>query len=230
MEIWYLDSGSLHGIPSVMNYEQTIKQIIETTPSWEKDGGGIRGRTIAPIISGTSLSGGIAEFVPQQFNQQKNETFQRAREPIADLALDGGGSSGGGATIHPFKIYRRVEDEVTEVKVESASSVYSGFGSFTTTEITGLDFWTAAAVGYVIVVAEVSAGGSVTSQEVLWGQGSLGSRITFSEEIQTGYRFPIAYLYLDENDSLRIRQLSFTDKTLVTLCVNGKSATYPIST
>lgn len=78
-----------------MNYEQTIKQIIETTPSWEKDGGGIRGRTIAPIISGTSLSGGIAEFVPQQFNQQKNETFQRAREPIADLTLDGGGSGGG---------------------------------------------------------------------------------------------------------------------------------------
>ena len=116
-----------------------------------------------------------------------------------------------------------------EVKVESASSVYSGFGSFTTTEITGLDFWTAAAVGYVIVVAEVSAGGSVTSQEVLWGQGSLGSRITFSGEIQTGYRFPIAYLYLDENDSLRIRQLSFTDKTLVTVCVDGKGAVYPIS-
>ena len=211
-----------------MNYEQTIKQIIETAPSWEKDGGGIRGRTIAPIISGTSLSGGIAEFVPQQFNQQKNETFQRAREPIADLTqIDRGG--GGEATIHPFKIYRRVEDEVTEVKVESASSVYSGFGSFTTTEITGLDFWTAALIGYVIVVAEVSAGGSVTSQEVLWGQGSLGSRITFEEDTQTGYRFPIAYLYLDENDSLKIRQLSFTDKTLVTVCVDGKGAVYPIS-
>ena len=227
MEIWYLDSGSLHGVPSVMNYEQTIKQIIETAPSWERDGGGVRGRTIAPIISGASLSGGIAEFVPQQFNQQKNETVQRAREPIADLTqIDRGG---GDTIIHPFKIYRRAEDGVEEVKVESASSVYSGFDSFTSNAITGLDFWTAAAVGYVIVVAEVSAGGTVTSQEILWGQDSLGTRVTFEEDIQTGYRFPIAYLYLDANGSLKIRQLSFTDKTLVTVCVDGKGAVYPIS-
>lgn len=89
-----------------MNYEQTIKQIIETAPSWEKDGGGIRGRTIAPIISGTSLSGGIAEFVPQQFNQQKNETVQRAREPIADLTqIDRGG---GGDNCVGLALYTKV--------------------------------------------------------------------------------------------------------------------------
>ncbi len=228
MEIWYLDSGSLHGVPSVMNYEQTIKQIIETAPSWERDGGGVRGRTIAPIISGASLSGGIAEFVPQQFNQQKNETVQRAREPIADIALDGG-RSGGDTTIHPFKIYRRVEDGVEEVKVESASSVYSGFDSFTAIAITGLDFWTAALVGYAIVEANVSAGGTVTSQQVLWGLDTPEPRITFEEDVQTKYRFPIAYLYIDANGSLKIRQLSFTDKTLVTVCVDGKGAVYPIS-
>lgn len=139
------------------------------------------------------------------------------------------GGSGGDASIHPFKIYSRTEGEATEVKVESASSVYSGLGSFATTTITGLDSWTGAAQGYVIVAAEVSAGGTVTSQEILWGQPSLGTRITFVSDVQTAYRFPIAYLYFVDT-ALQIRQLAFTDKTLVTLCVNGKSATYPIST
>jgi hypothetical protein len=119
---------------------------------------------------------------------------------------------------------------VEEVKVESASSVYSGFDSFTSIAITGLDFWTAALVGYAIVEANVSAGGTVTSQQVLWGLDTPEPRITFEEDTQTKYRFPIAYLYLDANGSLKIRQLSFTDKTLTSSCVNGKAAKYPIST
>lgn len=139
----------------------------------------------------------------------------------------GGGS--GDASIHPFKIYSETGDGGTQVKVESASSVYSGFGSFATTAITGLDSWTSAAQGYVIVEAEVSAGGTVTSQAILWGEPSFGTRITFDDDVQTAYRFPIAYLYFVDT-ALQIRQLAFTDKTLVTLCVNGKSATYPIST
>ena len=106
-----------------MNYEQTIKQIIETTPSWEKDGGGIRGRTIAPIISGTSLSGGIAEFVPQQFNQQKNETFQRAREPIADLTqIDRGG---GGDNCVGLALYTKVVGS----GVSTTTQVWIGAGT-----------------------------------------------------------------------------------------------------
>ena len=139
----------------------------------------------------------------------------------------GGGS--GDASIHPFKIYSRVDSETLQVKVESASSVYSGFGSFSTTAITGLDSWTSAAQGYVIVEAQVSAGGTVTSQAILWGQDSLGTRIIFEEDTQTGYKFPIAYLYFVDT-ALQIRQLSFTDKTLVTVCVDGKGAVYPIST
>ena len=83
--------------------------------------------------------------------------------------------------------------------------------------------------GYVIVEANVSAGGTVTSQQVLWGLETSEPRITFEEDTQTKYRFPIAYLYLDANGSLKIRQLSFTDKTLVTVCVDGKGAVYPIS-
>jgi hypothetical protein len=149
-------------------------------------------------------------------------------ERTTSLPSDDSYYEAGDPTIHPFKIYRRVEGGVKEVKVESASSVYSGFGSFATTAITGLDSWTNAVQGYVIVVAEVSAGGTVTSQEILWGEASLGTRVTFEEDIQTAYRFPIAYLYFD-GGALKIRQLALTDKTLVTVCVDGKGAVYPIS-
>jgi len=81
--------------------------------------------------------------------------------------------------------------------------------------------------GYVIVEAQVSEDSTVTSQEILW-EAELGDRITFEEDIQTKYRFPIAYLYFD-GAALKIRQLAFADKTLVTVCVKGKAAIYPIS-
>lgn len=98
-----MDSRSLYGISSVNSYDQIIKQIIEVTPSWEKDGGGIRGRTIAPILSGLSSSG-FGDPAPQIFNQQSNQTIQRsAGDPISDLTLDGG-SGTAAVTSHPFKI------------------------------------------------------------------------------------------------------------------------------
>jgi hypothetical protein len=155
------------------------------------------------------------------------ESGERATSlPSDDSYYEAGG---GDSTIHPFKIYSRTVEGNAEVKVESASSVYSGFATFSTSPtIAGLDSWTAAEQGYVIVAAEVASNGSVTAQEILWGQASLGTRVTFEEDIQTAYRFPIAYLYFDEA-ALKIRQLSFTDKTLVTVCVDGKSAVYPIS-
>lgn len=138
----------------------------------------------------------------------------------------GGGS---GAGFHPFKIYSEVNsDGETLVKVESASSVFKGFDSFDTTAITGLDSFIGASGGYVIVKAQVSTNGTVTSQEIIWGLSSLGTRITFDEEKQTEYRFPIAFLFF-VNGVLQIRQLAFTDKTLVTVCVDGKGAVYPIS-
>ena len=146
--------------------------------------------------------------------------------PAENAYYEAGASS---ESFHPFKIYSRTEGEVTQVKVESASSVYTGFASFATTEITGLNSWTGAVEGFVIIVAEVSSGGTVTDQEILWGQSSVGTRVTFASDVQTEYRFPIAYLYFVDG-ALQIRQLAFTDKTLVTVCVAGKAAIYPIST
>jgi hypothetical protein len=89
----------------VNSYDQIIKQIIATSPSWENDGGGIRGRTIAPILSGLSPSG-VGDFAPQIFNQQNNETVQRsAGDPISDLTLDGGGAVGGGDSCVGLALY-----------------------------------------------------------------------------------------------------------------------------
>jgi len=96
VEIWHLDSRDLYGVPSVNNYEQIIKQLVESSPSWEKDGGGIRGRTLAPILSGLSSGGAMNDFGSQQFNQNNNESIQRtASDPIADLILTERGGGGG---------------------------------------------------------------------------------------------------------------------------------------
>lgn len=120
MEIWHLDSRGLYGVPPVNNYEQIIRQLIESSPSWEKDGGGIRGRTIAPILSGLPSSGVMNDFGPQQFTQNNNESIQRtASDPIADLILTDRG--GGGGTIAPtcigLNLYVRTVEESQQVWV-----------------------------------------------------------------------------------------------------------------
>lgn len=111
MEIRNLDSRSIYGIPSVNKYEQIIKQIVETSPSWQNDGGGIRGRTIVPILSGPSSSGGMTEFIPQQFNQNNNETIQKkALDPVSDLILGGGGGGGTVLQKQPWDLIVNAED------------------------------------------------------------------------------------------------------------------------
>jgi hypothetical protein len=87
MEIRRLDSRGLYGIPSVNKYEQIIKQIIETKPSWDKDGGGVRGRTLAPIIGGASGPNLMGDPIPQQFTQQRNSLIQQQDDPVAKLNL-----------------------------------------------------------------------------------------------------------------------------------------------
>lgn len=74
-------------------YEQIIKQIIETSPSWERDGGGVRGRTLAPLIGGASGPNLMGDPIPQQFNQQRRELIQQQDDPVAKLNLP---SIGGG--------------------------------------------------------------------------------------------------------------------------------------
>ena len=76
------------------DYEQTIKRLIETTPAWEKDGGGIRGRTIAPLIGGASTSGMGQEFEAQQFRNNKNQFSLRGPTTSDDLFLSAPSNGG----------------------------------------------------------------------------------------------------------------------------------------
>jgi hypothetical protein len=87
MEAWSLDSRSLHSISPVSDYDQIIKQLISAVPSWEKDGGGIRGRAIAPLISGASTSNGIGQATQQQFKKEGSQVLRRSSEPLPDLFL-----------------------------------------------------------------------------------------------------------------------------------------------
>lgn len=211
------------------NYEQVIKQLIETSPSWEKDGGGVRGRTIAPLLSGLSSSGGMAEFVPQQFNQSKSEIIQRsAQEPIADLVFSGGGDNAV-FNPHPWQVLlRTTEDEITEYKVELNSNLYSGIGSWDNINITGLDFWTPISEGFLVLFGVVS-GGVCTEASIQGPQAVPSDRIDFVGEEQSSFASQIAYLYQDVDGGWVVRQLAFSDLTLVDFCVNGKSAIYPIA-
>jgi hypothetical protein len=71
----------------VSDYDQIIKQLISAVPSWEKDGGGIRGRAIAPLISGASTSNGIGQATQQQFKKEGSQVLRRSSEPLPDLFL-----------------------------------------------------------------------------------------------------------------------------------------------
>jgi hypothetical protein len=83
----------------VNKYEQIIKQIIETNPSWEKDGGGIRGRTLAPLIGGASGPNLMGDPIPQQFNRQRNELVQQQDDPVPKLNLPAIGGEDGESCI-----------------------------------------------------------------------------------------------------------------------------------
>jgi len=87
----------------VNKYEQIIKQIVETSPSWDKDGSGIRGRTLAPLIGGAGGPNLMGDPIPQQFTQQRSSLIQQQDDPISKLNLPALGE-GAASVSHPFKI------------------------------------------------------------------------------------------------------------------------------
>jgi hypothetical protein len=213
----------------VNNYEQIIKQLVESSPSWEKDGGGIRGRTLAPILSGLSSGGAMNDFGSQQFNQNNNESIQRtASDPIADLILTSGGG-GRGITPHPWQILLRLnEDGDPEFKVELNSDLYSGLGTWDEVPITGLNTWIAASTGYITLRGTVSSG-VVVGAEIIGPLVDLPERVVFSGSTQTDFSALLGYLSF-QDEQLTVRQISYQNFTLINSCINGNPAIYPIVT
>lgn len=215
-------------------YEQIIKQIIETNPSWEKDGGGVRGRTLAPLIGGASGPNLMGDPIPQQFNQQRRELIQQQDDPVAKLNLPATGGGGGGVIPpHPWQVLLRTvpnTDPVEyEYRVDLNSTLYSSLGSFSNIAVTGLNFWAEASVGYLYLFGVVSNG--VCTEASIQGPTSIPSdRIDVVDEAQTSFSSIIAYLYIDGDGGIAVQQRAFHNFTLIDSCVNGVSAIYPIAT
>lgn len=216
------------------NYEQIIKQLIESSPSWEKDGGGIRGRTIAPILSGLSSSGGMAEFIPQQFVQNNNETTQRnAPDPIGDLILgDGGG--GGDMPAHPWKITIRpvpdTDPQEYEYAIEEASRLYDGFGGAELT-VGGADGeFRPLTEGYIILEARFNNGNFSFAQIQI--DEEIGDFIETAGDPpkQIQLRQQIGYVFFDDDGNPRLRQNAWHNYTLFDVCRNGVPVKVTIAT
>jgi hypothetical protein len=232
MAIWDLDSRSVYGHPSMSPYDQKIKQLIDATPFWEKDGGGIRGRTIAPLLGGSSGSNTMEEALPQQFNQQTNRSFTLQEEILPDLILPAIGG-GRGSVAHPWKISLRTVPESDppqyEFKVELNSALYSGLGSFSNSEVIGLDFWAPASEGYLYLFGVIEDG--ECTEGSIQGPAEIPSdRIEFIDGEQNSFSAIIGYIYEGENGSLIVKQDAFHNFTLIQTCIDGNIALYPFAT
>lgn len=234
MAIWDLDSRGLYSLPSVNNYDQIIKQIIESSPSWERDGGGIRGRTIAPILSGISSGGGMAEFIPQQFIQNNNETIQRsAPDPIGDLIL-GDGAGGGDTPAHPWKItIRTVPDtdpQEYEYAIESGSRLFNGFGANEVTVVGADGEWRNLEEGYYLIEVDFEQG------EFSYAQIQIAEEIGEFVEIagdpprQTKLKQQIGYIFFDDDGIPQLRQNAWHNYSLMDVCLSGFPAKVAIAT
>ena len=232
MEIWDLDSRSLHSIPSVNTYEQKIKQVIETVPFWEKDGGGIRGRTIAPLISGASGPNLMGDPLPQQFNQQRSGLIQQQDDPLPTLSLPSSGGTSEGI-IHPWKISLRTVPESDppeyQFRVELNSKLYSGFGSWDSIEIIDLNVWKDISNQGSVILFGVVAGGVCTEASIQGPQDTISDRIDSVDGEQSSFAVQLGYIYQDD-DAFFAEQAVFQNLTLINICVNGSPAIYPIST
>jgi hypothetical protein len=134
---------------------------------------------------------------------------------------------GGSSSPHPWQILLRTNDETYEYKIEVNSRLYSGLESWSDIEVGGLDGWANASVGYVILFGVVDDG-VCTEANIQSGQGSLPTRITFSEDIQTGFAVQLGYLF-EQDNVFFVRQNAFHNFTLINVCVSGKPAIYPMA-
>ena len=213
------------------DYEQKIKQIIDTIPSWEKDGGGIRGRTIAPLIGGASGPNLMGDPIPQQFSQQRSGLIQQQDDPLPTLSLPASGGVLSSSLIHPWQILLRVVPESDppeyEFKVELNSRLYSGLSSWSNIEITDIGTWKEVSLGYVVLFGVVDGG--VCTEASIEIQETLSDRMDFVDGSQTSFATQLGYLY-QEGDAWIVRQNAFHNFTLVDTCVSGVSAIYPIAT
>lgn len=215
------------------DYDQKIKQLIEASPSWEKDGSGVRGRTIAPLISGASGANRVVEYEPQQFDQQKRQLKSGSLDTVEDFILS---SPSGEVQIppHPWKI--TIEDTSTgptpnfQYKIEPASRLFNGFGGNSIT-VNGTDgVFRNIETGYYILEISFTETGAVEQAQIEISE-DFGDALEFEgdPEKQTKAKIRIGFVY-EEEEVYRVRQNAFHNFTLVDACRNGIPIKFPIAT
>jgi hypothetical protein len=123
--------------------------------------------------------------------------------------------------LHPWKVYQRTEDNETQFKIDLNSKVYSGTGSYDNIAVTGLNSWTQAVTGYVVLKGSVS-NHEITSLSIVWGDSGSTQRAEFnSNNEQTDVTIRLGYIY-QENNAWQIRQDVFGQLTVITTCYQTK--------
>jgi len=130
---------------------------------------------------------------------------------------------------HPWQVrLSTYENGNTLYLIEYNSNLYKGLSSFENIEITGLNFPVAISEGYVVLFGVVTDG--ECSNASIQFQTIPSDRIEFIDDMQNSFAVILAYLYQDENATWVVRQNAFHNLTLVDVCIDGKSAIYPIAT
>jgi hypothetical protein len=129
---------------------------------------------------------------------------------------------------HPWQIRLGTDiDGNTTYLVEFNSKLYSGIGSWTNIAITGLDSAATISEGYLILFGVVS-GGVCTEASIQGPQSVVSDRIDFAGSDQISFAVQLGYLYQDGAGWVVLQQ-AFQDLTLMSVCVDGKAAIYPMA-
>jgi hypothetical protein len=125
--------------------------------------------------------------------------------------------------VHPFAVYLETNQEgVTQAKVELNSSIYTGIGTYSSHNISGLNSLVNATQGYVTVSANVVNNSISGNFSVNWGSSST-NRVTYNgNSEQTYVEARIAYLYTVSGGGWEVRQIAFGNLTVLTGCYDGK--------
>lgn len=232
MEIRHLDSRGVYRIPSVSNYQQLIQKLIDASPSWEKDGGGIRGRTIAPLLGGSMGANVMEEAIPQQFNQQTNRSIEQQEERLPELSLPAMAEEEE-VIAHPWKITIRTtpnsDPPTYQYAIESGSRLFNGFGE-NEVGVSGADgIFRNLEEGYYFI--EVIFSDNIVDNAQIKTGTNLGNIIETSGDPpkQTKLRQQIGYVFFEDGVP-QLRQNAWHNYTLFDVCRNGIPVKVTIAT
>ncbi len=126
---------------------------------------------------------------------------------------------------HPFAVYLQTNQNGTvQARVESDSIIYTGIGTYSSHNISGLNTFVNAVQGYVTVSASVSNGIVSSGFSLNWGSSSTNRANASYVEAR------IAYLYSVNGGGWEVIQMVFGNMTTITGCYNGDPIVYLVQT